>query len=143
MKKMIAAALFLAMALIMVPDARAHHDEFYAPRNILNVSFNVFRPSSLGYKHRVGERLYVTGALEYKASDDDLAVQGGAAYFFPVKILFFRPYGGGGLEYSRNLEAVYPYVTAGMSFGIFFTEFNHPLYREASSRFRFGLGIKF
>jgi len=108
------------------------------------VSFSFFiQPLSVGYKHRMVGNLYITGNMDYDSSESDLFLQAGTAYMLPRKILFFRLYGGGGLELSRNRGVMYPYVMVGTKFWFLYAEIIHPLERERDPGYRFGFSFSF
>jgi hypothetical protein len=126
-----------------VSDAFAHGKRFHSPEHYLNLSLFVFHPASLGYKHLLAQNIYLTGNLDYIRSEEDLLFQAGAAYMIPAKILFFRFYGGGGMEFSRNRGYLYPYVMAGTNFWFLFTEAAYPLRSNEEPLYRFGFSISF
>jgi len=142
-KHLIIGLLGFCLLAFWVPDAIAHGKRFSAPDHYLNLSFFVFHPVSVGYKHLVGRSVYLTGNLDYVRSQEDLLFQAGAAYMIPAKILFFRFYGGGGMEVSRNRGNMYPYVMVGTNFWILYTEVVHPLQSNKEPGYRFGFSISF
>jgi len=87
--------------------------------------------------------VYATGNLDYRQSVDDLEFQAGAVYMFPVKILIFRLYTGGGYQFSRNEGYQYPYVTVGTNFLFLFSEVIYPMETATDPKYRFGLSFKF
>ena len=140
--------LFLIIMLIMLATLLSSNELFarsprsYPDQNYINFSW-FLRPASLGIKTRLFSNVYATGNLDYRKSIDDLELQAGAVYMFPVKILIFKLYAGGGYQFSKNEGFQYPYATVGTNFWIFFTEAVHPLDSRAESKYRFGLSIKF
>ncbi len=135
--------LGLCFSSLFAPDILARHRTFIPPENCVNLSLFVFHPLSVGYKRLVSRNLYLTGNMDYDGSDKDLLFQGGAAYLVPRKILFFRLYGGGGVEFSRNRGYMYPYVSVGTMFWILYTEVVHPLREGREPGFRLGFNITF
>ncbi len=121
----------------------AQSKPYQPPKNFLNLSLFVFYPASVGYKHLVAGNTYLTGNLDYIRSEEDLRFQAGAVYMIPAKILFFRFYGGGGVEAYRNRSHVRPYALAGIRFWILYTEIGHPLESYAKSFARLGFSISF
>jgi hypothetical protein len=115
---------------------------YHTPGNFVTFSFFI-HPISLGYKHRLTGNLFLTGNMDYVRSDSDLLFQGGAAYMLPRKILFFRLYGGGGIEMSRNHGYMYPYVMAGTKFFFLYAEIIHPLQNHSTPEYRFGFSFSF
>jgi len=76
-------------------------------------------------------------------SVNDLEFQASAVYMFPVKILIFRLYTGGGYQFSRNEGYQYPYVTVGTNFLFLFSEVIYPMETATDPKYRFGLSFKF
>jgi len=108
------------------------------------VTFSFFiNPLSLGYKHRLSGNVFLTGNMDYVSSESDLLFQAGAAYVLPRKILFFRLYGGGGIEMSRNHGYLYPYVVAGTKFLFLYAEIVHPMQNHSTPNYRFGFSFTF
>jgi hypothetical protein len=108
------------------------------------VTFSFFiQPASLGYKHRLTGNMFLTGNVDYVGSEEDLLFQTGAAYMIPRKILFFRLYGGGGVEFSRNHGYMYPYVMAGSKFWFLYAEIVHPMQSHSTPNYRFGFSFSF
>ena len=108
------------------------------------VTFSCFiNPVSLGFKHRLKGNVFLTGNMDYMSSEEDLLFQAGAAYLLPRKILFFRLYGGSGIEMSRNHGYMYPYVMAGTKFLFFYAEIVHLLQSHSAPNYRFGFSISF
>jgi len=143
MKKYMTVALlgFFIVALSSA-DASRHQNRFRTPENYLTFSF-FFHPLSVGYKHLTFPNVYLTGNLDYVSSDSDLLLQAGAAYMIPRKILIFRLFGGGGLEFSRNHGYMYPYVMIGTNVWILNWEIVHPLRSHESPTYRFGFSFSF
>jgi len=142
-KYLIISILGLFLLAFWAPDVMAPVKKFQAPDHYLNLSFFVFHPLSVGYKHLIGRNFYLTGNLDYVSSDTDLLVQAGAAYMIPAKILFFRFYGGSGMEVTRNHGYTYPYLMVGTNFWILYTEVVHPLQNNKEPNYRFGFSISF
>ena len=108
------------------------------------VTFSFFiQPLSVGYKHRLTGNVFLTGNMDYVSSESDLLFQAGAAYMLPRKILFFRLYGGGGIEMSRNHGYMYPFVMAGTKFLFLYAEIVHPMQSKSTPTYRFGFGFSF
>jgi hypothetical protein len=143
MKKYVAVGLLgFFIAALSSADASVHQNRYRTPENYLTFSF-FLRPLSVGYKHLTFPNVYLTGNLDYVRSDSDLYLQAGAAYMIPRKILIFRLFGGGGLEFSRNRGYLYPYVTIGTNVWILNWEIVHPLRSHESPKYRFGFSFSF
>lgn len=121
----------------------AHEKPYRPPHNYLNLSLFVFYPASVGYKHLIARNTYLTGNLDYIKSEEDLRFQAGAVYMIPAKILFFRFYGGGGVEAYRNRSHVRPYILVGLNFWVLYTELGYPLESHEKSFARLGFSISF
>jgi hypothetical protein len=140
--------LFLIIMLILLATLLSSNELFagssrsYPAQNYLNFSW-FLRPASLGFKTRLFNNVYATGNLDYIKSIGDLELQAGAVYMFPVKILIFKLYAGGGYQFSRNEGFQYPYATVGTNFWVFFTEAVYPIDSRIDPKYRFGLSIKF
>jgi len=134
--------LILLATLLSSNELSARPHRIYPVQNYLNFSW-FLRPASLGIKTRMFNNVYATGNLDYRKSIDDLELQAGAVYMFPVKILIFKLYAGGGYQFSKNEGFQYPYATVGTNFWVFFTEAIYPLESRTDSKYRFGLSIKF
>ncbi|MDH4270943.1 MAG: hypothetical protein OEW18_03090 [Candidatus Aminicenantes bacterium] len=146
MKDLKALIMTLILVLVLtVAPAWAHGRSGYAPlpSNYVNVSFAVWHPAGFGIQHRLATSVFLTGQLEYLKGDNDLLLQGGAAYMIPRKFWVFRLYGGGGLEFTRNESQVHPYASVGTKFWIFYTDVSHPLRSHADARYRFGFSFSF
>ena len=146
MKKYLAICLmgFLVFAFCATETFAEHRRSRYyqAPDNFVTFSF-IINPISLGYQHRLTGNLFLTGNMDYVSSESDLLFQAGAAYMLPRKILFFRLYGGGGIEMSRNHGYMYPYVMAGTKFLFLYAEIVHPMQSKSTPNYRFGFSISF
>jgi len=113
-----------------------------SPDNFVTFSFFI-NPVSLGYQHRLSGNLFLVGNMDYVRSESDLLFQAGAAYMLPRKILFFRLYGGGGIEMSRNHGYMYPYVMAGTKFLFLYAEIVHPMQSHSTPNYRLGFSFSF
>jgi hypothetical protein len=137
--------LVLLIVSFCATDTLAKHRgsrPYQSPDNF--VTFSCFiQPLSFGLKHQVVRNVFLTGNMDYLRADEDLLFQAGAAYMIPRKILFFRLYGGGGLEMSRNRGVMYPYLMAGTKFWFLFAEIYHPLEKERTPGYRFGFCVSF
>jgi hypothetical protein len=146
MKKLLTVGMIgLLMFAYCAAGSFAGHKErrsFRSQDNFVTFSFFI-NPLSLGYKHRLAGNVFLTGNMEYVSSESDLLFQGGAVYMLPRKILFFRLYGGGGIEMSRNYGYMYPYVVAGTKFFFLYTEIIHPLQSHSTPSYRFGFSFTF
>lgn len=144
MKKILIAGLSgLCLLVLCLAEAYPHGREFHAPDKVLNLSFFVFHPISVGYKHHVGRNVFLTANLDYIRSENDLLFQAGAAYMIPARVLMFRFYGGGGIEAARNRSQLYPYVMVGTNFWFLFSEVAYPLRSNMEPLYRFGFKISF
>ena len=115
---------------------------YHPPNNFVTFSFFI-NPASVGYQHRLSGNLFLTGNMDYVSSDSDLLFRAGAAYMLPRKILIFRPYGGGGIEMSRNHGYMYPYAMVGTKFLFLYAEVVHPLQSHSTPCYRFGFSFSF
>jgi hypothetical protein len=144
MKKQIALGLLgLAVLALIATSASADYRRHRTPERYVNLSFFVLRPMDVGYMQRVARNVFLTGNMEYESDEKDLRFQAGAAYMLPHKFLFFRLYGGGGVEFSRNNGYMYPYVSVGTHFWILYTEIVHPLRSNREPSYRFGFSLAF
>lgn len=123
-------------------DVFAHTKKFEPPENLITFSFFI-NPLRVGYKHLISRNVYLTGNIDYIGDRTDLIFQAGAAYMIPRKILIFRLYGGGGLEFSRNKSYMYPYVMVGTKLWIFHFDISHPLRKHRTPEYRFGFIFSF
>jgi hypothetical protein len=121
---------------------RRRSQPYQSPDNFVTFSFFI-NPVSLGYQHRLSGNLFLIGNMDYVSSESDLLFQAGAAYMLPRKILFFRLYGGGGIEMSRNHGYMYPYVMAGTKFFFLYAEIVHPMQSHSTPNYRFGFSFSF
>lgn len=138
---------FMGLLLIVfcASDTFARHRRsrsYQSPDNIVTFSFFI-NPVSVGYKHRLTGNVFLTGNMDYVRSESDLLLQAGAAYVLPRKILFFRLYGGGGIELSRNHGYMYPYAMAGTKFFFLYAEIVHPMQSNSTPSYRFGFSFTF
>lgn len=143
MKKLFSISLLGILLIVMSTSgmfARYHRDS--SPNNFLTFSF-FLKPVSFGYKLRLFNNFYATGNMDYQKSTSDLEFQAGAVYLFPVKIIIFRFYAGGGYQLSRNEGYQYPYVMVGTNFIFLFSEVIYPMETRMDPKYRFGLSIKF
>jgi hypothetical protein len=134
--------LAILMIILGSTDSFAKSRRFQERESYVTFSFFI-QPYSFGYKHSIYRNVYLTGNLDYERSDADLLFQAGAVYMIPRKVLFFRLYGGGGLEFSRNRGVMYPYVVVGTNFLFLFAEIFHPLEKEKTPGYRFGFSFAF
>lgn len=143
MKKLFFIIMLISLATLLSSNGLfARSPRSYPAQNYLNLSW-FLRPASLGIKTRLFSNVYATGNLDYRKSIDDLELQAGAVYMFPVKILIFKLYAGGGYQFSKNEGFQYPYATVGTNFWVLFTEAVYPLDSRTGPKYRFGLSIKF
>lgn len=142
MKKiLIIIILFIVLMFATQMILLAHHQN-RAPASFLNIYKNDGIIAA-GLKQHVFNQIYATTNIQYLDSASDLEFQAGAAYLFPYKILFFRLYGGTGLQMSRNEGFQYPYIVMGTDFLIFFSEVIHPLSSHMEPKFRAGFSFHF
>lgn len=143
MKKLFMATLLIILMMVMCTgDVFAKSSRREPAQNYLTFSW-LLRPASLGLKHHLGGNVYLTGNLDYKSSINDLEFQAGAVYLFPMKIIIFKLYSGGGFQFSRNEGYQCPYVMVGTHFWFLFSDVVYPLDSGGSNTYRFGLSIKF
>jgi hypothetical protein len=146
MKKSLAIGLMgLTVLFFCATDTFAKHRRprsYQTPNNFVTFSFFI-NPVSVGYKHRLSGNIFLTGNMDYVNTESDLLFQAGAAYILPRKILFFRLYGGGGVEMSRNHGYKYPYVMAGTKFFFLHAEIVHPMQSHSTPTYRFGFSFSF
>ncbi|MFB0566042.1 MAG: hypothetical protein ACETWK_10255 [Candidatus Aminicenantaceae bacterium] len=143
MKKIL--VLSMATTLIILLSANfvlASPDKSSTPTSLLTLAFS-FKPVSLGYKHQLFDNVYAAGNLEYHSTNTDLEFRAGTEYLIPRKILIFRLYGGGGVQFSRNEGYQYPYIVLGTNFFGLFYEVIHPMKGNMEPRYRFGVNLKF
>ncbi len=146
MKRYLTMGLVVLMSFaFFATDTFGEHRRSQAYRSQDNfVTFSFFiNPVSVGYKHRLAGNVFLTGNMDYVSSESDLLFQAGAAYMLPRKILFFRPYGGAGIEMSRNHGYMYPYVLVGTKFLFLYAEIIHPLQNKSTPNYRFGFSFSF
>lgn len=110
--------------------------------NYLTFTF-VINPTGLGYKHHLHRNLYLTGDLDYRPAHEDLLFRAGGAYLFPVKILIFRFYGGGGVQFSRNIGYEFPYAVVGSRFLFLYAEVIYGLASYVTPEYRLGFAVNF
>lgn len=143
MKKLLMAIiLIILMMLITTSSVFAKSRTYHPAQNYLTFSW-FLRPASLGLKHHLFKNVYATGNMDYQSSINDLEFQVGAVYMFPIKIIIFKLYSGGGVQLSRNEGYQYPYATVGTNFWFLFSDVVYPLDSGRSNKYRFGLSIKF
>lgn len=143
MKKTI--TLIAAISLffcLSVTDLSAKQRRHFPPDNYLTCTFLV-NPVGIGLKHHLGSNIYASGNLDYRESISDLQLRTGALYIFPVKILLFRFYTGGGIQFSRNDGYQYPYAAVGTNFLFLYTEVVYPLENRRDPEYQLGLSFKF
>jgi len=148
MKKILLTVILIAACVLSVFSApiesdHRHHFGSSSPRQMVTASLFIFRPWSAGFKQRLAPNVYLTGTMDYIKDDKDLRFQAGAIYRMSRHLLFFHLYGGGGLEFSRNDGYLYPYLSVGADFWIFYTEVSHPLKAEQEPTARFGFRFSF
>jgi len=140
MKKTGMACLIGVVGFLMIgPLLSARHRP---EPDYLTFSFFI-TPLHVGYKHRLIDNIYAVGNMDYLRVESDLQFQLGAIYMIPRKIWFFRIYGGGGFQFSRDQRYQYPYLTIGSNFWLLFWDINHPLQKGAEPDYRFGFCFKF
>ncbi|UCE39905.1 MAG: hypothetical protein JSV17_10495 [Candidatus Aminicenantes bacterium] len=140
MRKSIVLILLFGAFLCLNPLELSAKRDF---KNLENnyLSFSALTPFGLGYKHHLGQNFFFVADLDYEKKD--LRFRAGAAYFFPLKLLIFRFYSGGGFQYSRNEGYDYPYLTIGTRFLICYFEIIHPWEKKHKPEFRVGLSFGF
>jgi len=152
MKKALIIVLIVTLTILagqLLPAADYEHSghkhsshESQAPGSFVNL-YLLKGNVAAGLKLQLFWNIYATGNVQYLDSADDLEFQAGAIYLFPHKILFFRLYGGGGVQMSRNEGYQYPYVVLGTDFLLFFSEVIHPLSKGMQPKFRAGFSFHF
>ena len=131
---MLGASLFLSPLKLSAEQTYKNPKENY-------LSFSALTPFGLGYKHHLGKNFFLVTDLDYEKKD--LRFRAGAAYFFPLKVLIFRFYSGGGLQFNRNEGYGHPYLTIGTRFLICYFEIIHPWEKNHKPEFRLGLSFGF
>jgi hypothetical protein len=96
-----------------------------------------------GLKERLFGRFYAQANVQYQETSADLEMQAGLSYLLPVKVLFFRFYGGTGFQFSRNRGYQYPYLSMGTDFLFFFSEVIYPMRTGLSPQVRGGFSFHF
>ena len=132
---------FLLVGIFTI-NGMAHSRKSVNPDNYFSLSFFI-SPFSVGLKHQLTKSIYLTGNMDYIGHDQNLVFQGGLAYIIPHKILIFRFYGGGGIEYSRNDYQAAPYVMLGTKLWILHFDIIHLLRRGATPGYRLGFMFTF
>jgi len=142
MKKVLIIIILIVVLMLLTQITLLAHQQHQAPASFLNLYKNDGTIAA-GLKQYVIKRIYATANIQYLDSATDLEFQAGAAYLLPYKILFFRLYGGTGLQMSRNEGFQYPYVMLGTDFLFFFSEVIHPLSPHMEPKFRAGFSFHF
>jgi hypothetical protein len=143
MKKLIFIVLILLLFLLLTgASVFARHDDLRPPSSFINL-YRIDHKIAAGLKQHVLTHIYATGNLEYRSEASDLELQFGTVYLLPQKILFFRLYGGTGLQFSRNEGYQYPYLVLGTHFLFFFSEVIHPWHGKMEPKFRGGFSFHF
>jgi hypothetical protein len=143
MKKILLISLLvLCFLLLTVTETQARSERYCSQSSYLNLSL-FQHPKGVGFKQRLFRNVYASGQLDYISSVNDLEIQTGALYMIPRKIFIFQFYGGAGLQFSRNSGYQYPYLNFGTRFLFLFSEVFHPLERQATPKYRFGLSFSF
>ena len=114
----------------------------WAPGSFINL-YTLDSHIAAGLKERVFGRFYAQGNVQFRDASSDLEIQAGMSYLLPVKVLFFRFYGGAGLQFSRNEGYQYPYVSMGTDFLFFFSEALYPMQAGQSPQIRGGFSFHF
>lgn len=134
--------LGLLVLVFCTTDASARSKKFQPPEHYISLSF-FLNPWNIGYKHLVFRNMYLTGNLDYLSSHSDLVLQAGTVYMIPRKILIFRFFAGGGLEFSRNHGFRYPYVMISTKLWILHFDIVHPLKNKSNPEYRLGFIFSF
>lgn len=141
-KKLLISSLVLCFLFLTMAEIQARSERYSSQSSYLNLS--IFKhPKGVGFKQRLFRNVYASGQLDYISSSNDLEIQTGALYMIPRKIFIFQFYGGAGLQFSRNTGYQYPYLNLGTRFLFLFSEVIHPLERQATPKYRFGLSFSF
>jgi hypothetical protein len=120
----------------------ARHRHSSRPSSFINL-YNIEDHVAAGLKQRVIDNIYGTANIQYRDSESELEFQLGGMYLLPYKVLFFRFYGGSGLQVARNTGFQYPYLVLGTDFFIFFSETIYPLKEKAEPKLRGGFSFRF
>ena len=141
-KTLMISLLVLFFFFLTMAETQASSERCSSKSSYLSLSL-FHHPKGFGLKQRIFQNVYVSGQLEYLSSVNDLEIQTGALYMIPRKFFIFQFYGGAGLQFSRNTGYQYPYLNLGTRFLFLFTEVTHPLQRQATPNYRFGLSFSF
>jgi len=143
MRKLFSISILMVLIIsISSTETLANSTKDSSSKNYLTFSW-FFKPASLGTKVLVTKKVYATGNIDYRDSTKDLEFQGGAVYLFPPKILIFKLYAGGGLQFSRNEGFQYPYISVGTNFLFLFSEILYPMKSGLEPKYRAGFSVKF
>ena len=96
----------LLMLLTQLP-LFARHRYSSRPTSFINL-YKIEGQIAAGLKQRCIHNVYGTANVQYRDSENELELQLGAVYLLPYKVLFFRLYGGSGLQVARNVGFQYP-----------------------------------
>jgi len=132
--------VFLSSSAFADPSRR--HGFGPRPSSFVNV-YKIDGSFAGGLKSRLWGGIYATANVQYRPDENDVEFQAGAVYMLPLKILFFRLYGGAGQQFSRVRDFRYPYVVLGTNYLFFFSEVIYPLTEERPEKYRFGLSFHF
>lgn len=133
-------------------DEYVEEEEIQLPGGFLQL-YLVKNSFAAGIKHRLWQRIYAAGNLEYQEDDRDLLFQTGVVYTYPYEMVFlkingqkilyldFYFYGGGGAQFSRNKGYHYPYIILGLHSLFLYAETVYP-WADEKPVLRTGLSFK-
>ena len=142
MKKALIIVIIVTLTILAAELLAAATHDSRTPGSFINL-YKSDGNIAAGLKQQVFRNIYASGNVQYFNSASDLELQAGAVYMLPHKVLFFRLYGGTGLQMSRNKGFQYPYVMLGTDFLFFFSETIYPLKSELGPKFRGGFSFHF
>lgn len=142
MKKALIIVIIVTLTILAAEFLAAATHDSCTPGSFINL-YKSNGNIAAGLKQQVFRNIYASGNVQYFNSASDLELQAGAVYMLPHKVLFFRLYGGTGLQMSRNEGFQYPYIVLGTDFLFFFSEAIYPLKSELGPKFRGGFSFHF
>jgi hypothetical protein len=147
MKKALIILILVLTVAFLSTSALADHSRRHGfgssrPSNFVNV-YKFDGSFAGGLKSRLWGGIYATANVQYREEENGVEFQAGAVYMLPIKVLFFRLYGGAGQQFSRVRDFTYPYVVLGADYLFFFSEVLYPISSERPEKYRFGLSFRF
>ncbi len=134
--------IFIISSIMVLTGSFAQAEDSYQQSTNVGINFYGIGKSEAGIGgwYEAFDDIYITVNVDFQESDHTLSVSG--IYMVPRRFLFFKVYGGVGVNYQTNETKTDAHIVGGSEFLWFFSEYEYSL-SSSEVRSRSGIRLRF